>query len=52
MLDKLLWERINVARKSRNLAELDRPAYLDYASLPETHLGTDDPKQVYVVRLP
>jgi len=52
MLDRLLWERINVARKNRDLPELDRPAYLDYAGLPETHLGADEPKQVYVVRLP
>ena len=52
MLDRLLWEQLNAARKNRGLPALDRPAYLDYASLPETHLGDDDPKHVYVVKLP
>jgi len=52
MLDKLLWEKMNAVRKSRGLPELDRPAYLDYARLPETHLGDDDPKHVYLVKLP
>jgi hypothetical protein len=52
MLDKLLWDRINLSRQSRDLPALDRPAYLDYASLPDTHLGDDNPKHVYMVRLP
>jgi hypothetical protein len=52
MLDRLLWERINLARKDRQLPALDRPAYLDYARLPETHLGDDDPKNIYMVKLP
>jgi hypothetical protein len=52
MLDKMLWQRVNDARKTRGLPELDRPDYLDYARLPETHLGSDDEKQVTVVQLP
>jgi hypothetical protein len=52
MLDRLLYENMNQARISRHLPPLDPPVYLDYARLPATHLGDDDPRKIYLVRLP
>jgi hypothetical protein len=52
MLDRILYENMNQARLIRHLPPFDPPAFLDYARLPETHLGNDDPKQIYLVRLP
>lgn len=52
MLDQMLFDRINAARKLRGLDTLDRPAYLDYASIAALHLGTDDPKRMFLVKLP
>jgi hypothetical protein len=52
MLDQMLFERINQARTQRRLDPLDRPAYLNYAGTPALHLGTDDPKKMFLVRLP
>ncbi len=52
MLDRLLFEIINQARERNRLAPLDPPAYLDYARQPDTHLGDDNPRTKYLVRLP
>ncbi len=52
MLDQMLFERINFARKLRGLEQLDRPDYLNYASVPALHLGTDNPQKMFLVRLP
>lgn len=52
MLDQMLFERINQARQLRRLDKLDRPGYLNYAGMPSLHLGTDDPKKMFLVKLP
>jgi len=52
ILDQMLFERINDARQHRGLALLERPLYLSYASAPALNLGTDDPKHMFLVKLP
>jgi hypothetical protein len=52
MLDRLLYDSVSQSRQLRHLPPLDPPLYLDYARLPDTHLGDDDPKKIYLVRLP
>ncbi len=50
ILDQLLFDRLNRARQSRGLDAIDHPAYLDNAVV--LHLGTDDPRQMFLARVP
>jgi len=52
MLDRLLYVNMSEARRLRHLPPFDPPAYLDYARLPATHLGDDDPTKIYLVQMP
>lgn len=50
ILDQLLFDRLNAARRSRGLEPIDHPAYLDNAVA--LHLGTDDPQRMFLQRVP
>jgi hypothetical protein len=52
MLDRLLFEKMNESRVNNHLPPLDPPAFIDYARLPDLHLGGDDPTRMYLVQLP
>jgi hypothetical protein len=50
ILDSLLFERINSARRDESLPLLDRPAYIEYAR--QLDLGDFAPDSFYRIRLP
>jgi hypothetical protein len=52
MLDRLLYDEMSEARLRNHLPPFEPPLYLDYARLPATHLGDDDPTKMYLVQLP
>ncbi len=52
MLDRMLYDDMSEARLRNHLPYFAPPLYLDYARLPATHLGDDDPKKMYLVQLP
>ena len=52
MLDKMLFDAVEQAREDNRLPKEQTPAYIDYARLPDMHLGDDDPKKMYLVKLP